>query len=83
MNPAVARRCFGSFEQYHTVAPRYFKVSYYLDQRKYREKVTDSDTKDVALEHRELVVKAIQEQKILFRGEAMPKRESKKEDGAQ
>ena len=57
-NPAentFGKMSFGSFELNHTVAPRYFKVSYVLDQRRYREKVLDNDTKEIAIEHREQV----------------------------
>ena len=42
-----------SFELNHTVAPRYFLVSYKLDNRRYREKVVDADTKELFIEHKD------------------------------
>ena len=51
----LQKRLFGSFELDHTVAPRYFMVSYTLDQRRYREKVIDADSKDVFIEHKDNV----------------------------
>ena len=78
----LAKRAFGNFEQFHPIPPRYFLVKYQLNQREFREKILDAPTAELAIEHRENVQKAVESQKIVFRGELMPEREAlNAEDG--
>ena len=71
----VSRRFFGNFELFHPIPPRYFLVRYELDQRQLREKILDAaGGAEVAINHREKVQKAVDMQKILFRGEMLPQR---------
>ena len=80
----VSKRSFGNFEQVHPIPPRYFLVKYEIDQKQFREKILDQGNAELAIDHRNQVQKAVSAQKIVFRGEVLPEKESGPEaDAAQ
>ena len=76
---ALQKRLFGSFEQFNPIPPRYFLVKYELDQRQLREKIIEAPNAQLAIEHRDKVQRAVDAQKIVFRGELLPERAQDKE----
>jgi len=70
---SVSRFHFGSFELAHEIAPRYFLVTYHLNQKKY----ADIEKED-AQEHIDLIQKAVEKQKIVFKGEVLGSEEASK-----
>lgn len=69
--PVSCFRSFGSFEQSHFIPPRYFLVTYKLDKREYNEQIVINDSDALVLEHQEQVKRAVEDQKIVFKGEVL------------
>lgn len=81
---SVSRRFFASFEQNYFVPPRYFLLSYKLNQKALQTKVFDNAKgKEITDEHRAKVKLAVDSSRIVFRGEVLPgTTRSSKQDAA-
>ena len=67
-------RWFGSFELNHEIAPRYFMVTYHLNQKKSAD--VDKEHLD---DHLNQIKMAVERQKIVFKGEVLPTQDDSQE----